>query len=199
MQGEITMSLRTTCLALAAAALVSQTGCCLFGCHECWPCGKDWCGSQCGELYWNEWFSLPPNCCDPCDHCGNFDGPRRNDALYSHGNDYIGYCEQTRGRQAEAVQGRPVMQSAPTPAATPRDPQPYTPGATEELPMDSTTDVQFNEFGQRISYDAPLSERARAQRVRADYAARVAFHEPVDSRGPSRKLGQSPRTRLFSR
>ena len=194
------MSLRSTYLALAAVALFSQSGCCEFNCRECWPCGKDWCGSQCGELFWNEWFSIPPYCCDPCDECGGFAGPRLNDGLYSHGNDYIGYCDRTRGHRPETVQGRPVMQSAPTPASSaPSDPQPYSPGATEELPMDSTTGVQYNEFGQRVSYNAPLGERARERRMQADYAARAAFHEPVDSRGSSRKLGSPPRTRLFSR
>jgi hypothetical protein len=25
------------------------------------------CGGGCGEVYYGEWFSTPPNCCDPCD------------------------------------------------------------------------------------------------------------------------------------
>jgi len=36
--------------------------------------GSEFCGSQCGEVYRNEWFSDPPACCDPCDHCGNYTG-----------------------------------------------------------------------------------------------------------------------------
>jgi hypothetical protein len=28
----------------------------------------------CGEIYWGEWLSDPPDCCDPCDACGNFTG-----------------------------------------------------------------------------------------------------------------------------
>ncbi len=39
----------------------------------CCPCGSG-CGG-CGELYWNEWHSDPPACCDPCDQCGNWVGP----------------------------------------------------------------------------------------------------------------------------
>jgi hypothetical protein len=34
------------------------------------------CGSGCGELYWDEWLSDPPDACDPCDNCGNWIGPQ---------------------------------------------------------------------------------------------------------------------------
>lgn len=34
------------------------------------------CGSGCGEVYWDEWLSDPPDCCDPCDNCGNWIGPQ---------------------------------------------------------------------------------------------------------------------------
>jgi len=33
-----------------------------------------WCGSGCGPIYWSEFHSDPPDCCDPCDRCGNFTG-----------------------------------------------------------------------------------------------------------------------------
>ena len=32
------------------------------------------CGTGCGEVYWGEWTSDPPDCCDPCDSCGNWVG-----------------------------------------------------------------------------------------------------------------------------
>ena len=28
----------------------------------------------CGDIYWGEWISDPPDCCDPCDQCGSFTG-----------------------------------------------------------------------------------------------------------------------------
>ena len=28
----------------------------------------------CGDIYWGEWISDPPDCCDPCDQCGQFTG-----------------------------------------------------------------------------------------------------------------------------
>jgi len=31
-------------------------------------------GRSCGELYWGDWWNDPPDCCDPCDRCGNFTG-----------------------------------------------------------------------------------------------------------------------------
>jgi hypothetical protein len=29
------------------------------------------CGSGCSEVYWGEWLSDPPACCDPCVNLGN--------------------------------------------------------------------------------------------------------------------------------
>lgn len=36
----------------------------------------DGCGScdGCGELYVDPWINHPPDCCDPCDCCGNYNG-----------------------------------------------------------------------------------------------------------------------------
>lgn len=28
----------------------------------------------CSDVYWGEWISDPPDCCDPCDGCGGFTG-----------------------------------------------------------------------------------------------------------------------------
>lgn len=33
------------------------------------------CGSGCGEIYWGEWISDPPDQCDACDQDGNWIGP----------------------------------------------------------------------------------------------------------------------------
>jgi hypothetical protein len=32
------------------------------------------CSGGCGEVYWGEWVSDPPDCCDPCNDCGHFTG-----------------------------------------------------------------------------------------------------------------------------
>jgi hypothetical protein len=157
------MSLRWSYLALIALVLASEAGCCC--CGDCGSGGERWCGSQCGEVFWNEWFSIPPNCCDPCDDCGGFVGPKR-DSTYSDG-------RRTASRQPEPVQGRPV-QAEPDQAepdqAEPLPEQPYTaPGPSDEMPEEPTAGVMHDEFGQAVSYD-----------------------ELVDSPPPSRTLG-SPR------
>ncbi len=32
------------------------------------------CGGGCGEVYYGEWLSTPPDCCDPCDGCNQWVG-----------------------------------------------------------------------------------------------------------------------------
>lgn len=55
------------------------------GPDPCLPCGPltclanlfrvpSWCGDGCGEMYWGDFHGDPPDCCDPCDRCGNFTG-----------------------------------------------------------------------------------------------------------------------------
>src|SRR2546430_8833887 len=77
------MSLRFCYLALVAVTLATEAGCCCC-CDDCWPNGKTWCGPHCGQFWWHEWFSHPPECCDPCDDCGNYCGP-------THSSGYPGY------------------------------------------------------------------------------------------------------------
>jgi len=66
-----------------------DTGCC----NSCTPCGNGCvsgldcllapfamlnrmfvCSGGCGEIYWDEWISDPPDCRDPCDPCANWNG-----------------------------------------------------------------------------------------------------------------------------
>lgn len=34
------------------------------------------CSDGCGDMYWGEWLSHPPDDCDPCNNCGDFVGGR---------------------------------------------------------------------------------------------------------------------------
>lgn len=56
----------------------------ILGCHvgpggygqcgdygQCGGCGQC---DGCGELYIDPWINHPPDCCDPCDSCGNYTG-----------------------------------------------------------------------------------------------------------------------------
>ena len=79
----------STARSLSALALCLgitwMTGCC--GPWACAPsdCGPNACGpvllgdgcgkcDGCGELYVDPWINHPPDCCDPCDTCGNYNG-----------------------------------------------------------------------------------------------------------------------------
>lgn len=67
---------RLLALGLLAAVLGGATGCCgdPLCCLEKSYWRHHWGCSQCGELYWSEWFNDPPECCDPCNNCGDYVG-----------------------------------------------------------------------------------------------------------------------------
>jgi hypothetical protein len=139
-------------------------------------------------------------------------GPRLNDSLYSHGNDYHGWCE-ARGqvahappRPAEAVQGERVEEPPATQEPyTPSGPEPYTlpgpeNGSTGEMPIDSSTGLRYRQATRRVSYEEPRPMNRRPpQRTTLTQSMRAAGGGPVDSPMPSRTLAKPPRTRLFSR
>ncbi|TWT86463.1 hypothetical protein [Neorhodopirellula pilleata] len=71
---------------LSAAMMLLSVGCCgpmwqpggcgsACGTTACGTC-DDGCGNcgGCGELYIDPWINHPPDCCDPCDCCGNYNG-----------------------------------------------------------------------------------------------------------------------------
>ena len=43
---------------------------CIFALFSC----RTWWGGNCGERYWGDFYSDPPDCWDPCDGCGNYTG-----------------------------------------------------------------------------------------------------------------------------
>lgn len=62
-----------------------EGSCGLRGCLRGWrflgrynPLGCLGCGGCDGELYWNEWSNDPPRCCDPCNRCGDWNGPGKS-------------------------------------------------------------------------------------------------------------------------
>ena len=62
--------------------------CTAASCGDCGPCGGGCypgpilrglgslfsCHGGCGEVYYDEWCSDPPDCCDPCNSCGDYTG-----------------------------------------------------------------------------------------------------------------------------
>ena len=103
---EFAMVVRRVMLLLAAVLVCLQTGCASHFCAtgacgavpggvvtECSDCGGGGCGSclgrvkshihaaltcgsGCGDLVWDEWIDNPPDCCDPCNDCGQWTGIR---------------------------------------------------------------------------------------------------------------------------
>lgn len=49
-------------VAIGGAVASASHGGCSSGCEGC------------GERYIDEWINHPPDCCEPCDDCGNHDG-----------------------------------------------------------------------------------------------------------------------------
>lgn len=77
------LSLKKVTLALCSAAVLCLTGCVAPMCGPHGHCGPvafgsscDGCGAcdGCGEMYIDPWINHPPECCDPCDSCGTYNG-----------------------------------------------------------------------------------------------------------------------------
>jgi hypothetical protein len=132
-------------LILVATALV-QSGQCLdwFGCRAPWPCGRTYYGMQCGCLYWHEWFSHKPCCCDPCNQCGDFVGSCN--PYVKNGPYYTRFGEVYRdgsGSNAPGAAGQ--LYNVPAPGMGPAPAQPPAgvienegPTPAEELPGPTT-------------------------------------------------------------
>jgi hypothetical protein len=162
------MSLRNAFLALMAGLLVSQAGCTTF--HSCWPCGDTWCGSQCGQCIWSEWFSLPPTCCDPCNCCGEFTesrnpwvrrgGPplgRQN----GQGGPAMGFDNQTSSYGGDY--GGPM---GPTDEVYSEGPKQMQPTPVEELPpAPPSAGVYQNELGQTVACARPVDSPRTSRRL----------------------------------
>ena len=176
------MSSRLCLLGLAAVVLVAQVGCC----GGCWPCGKNWCGRQCGEVFCHEWFSLPPDCCDPCNNCGSFCGPNnrflRRGVFTKYGGAVGPYYDQGY-TPTETMRPAPANQSAPRPAPTPTEAAPPVSDrfpsedefrTGEELPpIDSSSDVGYDDgYGQRVAYDRQFDSRRPSRTLGRPYPAR---------------------------
>lgn len=69
----LTLTLSSGCVGPMAAGI---GGCGSGSCGT--SCGGSSCGDAgctgCGELYVDPWINHPPQCGDPCDSCGNFNG-----------------------------------------------------------------------------------------------------------------------------
>ncbi len=146
-----------------------------------WPCGRTYYGCQCGCVFWHEWFSHKPCCCEPCNQCGQF--TQSNNPYVVTGPHYTRFGEvysdgsgsNRPGAIGELYNG--PNSSEPTPA----QPTPAAPGVMEDMgpvPGGPTTMM-------------PRSRMTTAQR----YDSGGQF----DSTPSSRTMGRPSRTRLFTR
>jgi hypothetical protein len=60
-----------------------------------------WCGPSCGERYWGDFYSDPPDCSDPCDDSGNYTG---------HGCRSCGGSHRAHARGGYVDDGEPVSE-----------------------------------------------------------------------------------------
>jgi hypothetical protein len=126
----------------ARACNPCATGCRPMTCHDRTFCGplsgifalftrNSWCGGSCGERYWGDFYSDPPDFCDPCDRCGNYTG--RVDGYSGGSGGYGRGCNCSGGSQGMMEQSVPmegkvisqgdrVTRQIPTPAAKARKP-----------------------------------------------------------------------------
>jgi hypothetical protein len=175
------MSARFWFGALAGAWLAIQSGCC----NAPWPCGNTYCGTECGCIYWHEWFSHKPRCCEPCDFCGDFTESSNPYVITGPPYTRFGplYSDGTRGSAPGAA-----GQYYPTPAGPPP--------SGGESPQPGMMD-ESAPSGEELPGPTTSMPRGGYQRVASGY--NMQGYGPVDSPRGSRTLGKPPRTRLFSR
>lgn len=102
-------------------------GCDPCSCGRCWYRGplscvfafftpRFWCGPNCGERYWGDFYSDPPNCQDPCDCHGNFVGHGYRESGYPVDEYHEGGCPHC-GHSANLIQegdARPIPAGSTT-------------------------------------------------------------------------------------
>jgi len=156
-----------------------------------WPCGDTWCGMQCGCLYWHEWFSHKPCCCDPCDCCGDYTCSRNPYVV--NGPQYTRFGEvYSDGSGSNAPGAIGQMYSSPRSGQpTPAQPTPAQPEGM--LDEEGTQSPAPGDMPSREELPGPTTRRP------SGYGRMASQGWPVDSRYPSRTLGGAQRTRLFTR
>ena len=162
------MLLRGCYAVLIGMVLSSSVGCC-WRAKAPWPAGLSWYGPGCECVYWNEWFSHPPTCHDPCDCWGNFVG--RKTAWVRHGGPPMGpppdwpsaYEPEPRTPGEEVAAPAPEKSREPSGATQPEPGMnpalPTEPSTPEDLPpieTEPSASARYNELGQVVGYDEPV-------------------------------------------
>ncbi len=97
----------------------------------------------CGEEYWGDWCSNPPDCCDPCDQCGNYVGPQGPACASGQCAD-PGYAAQPRTTRTVAKAPRRPSATLASQRVVQQQPEPEVLSESDEAiePVSTTTDWQ---------------------------------------------------------
>ncbi len=96
----------------------------------------------CGEEYWGDWCSSPPDCCDPCDQCGNYVGPQGPACAAGQCAD-PGYAAQPRATRTVAkAPRRPAATLASQRVVQQSEPEILSESDEAIEPVSTTTDWQ---------------------------------------------------------
>lgn len=128
------------------------------------------CASGCGDIYIDEWLSDPPDCHDPCDHCGNWIGRGHPNWLPIGWKNWWGYrhqghacgpdcgCGQWQGDES-VYEGEMIYDG---PVATQPQPATRTRSALQPTPAKNTSAVQPRTA--RPYYDRDFTNRQAVYR-----------------------------------
>jgi hypothetical protein len=93
-----------------------------------------WCGPSCGERYWGDFYTDPPDCEDPCDNSGNYSGGgchHCGGSPHGHARNYVDNGESVVQEGELTPQADRVVKPTPNPTLAPRktlkSPQPESP------------------------------------------------------------------------
>lgn len=150
-----------------------QCGTCSGGCEGHTPCQSLkhvlTCGAGCGQIYWGEWLSDPPDQCDPCDNCGSWIGPRccpptfwerLTAGLQGWRCASDGCCDEESEYIAEGRAGEIILDDTviPKPEPSPADQSPHTKGTMPTKP-DRVSPQERDAPQEGVSPPMPMSDR----------------------------------------
>jgi len=137
-------------------------------------------GRSCGELYWGDWWNDPPDCCDPCDRCGNFTGVHVRGCVDGDGG--IAYHHETQPYSSSRCQQcqQPTAVAATAKGRTPpSSPQTAAPSANSPMPASSQVQDTVRHRSRAVtSGNNPTPAMARPPDASGAGASRALRVEP---------------------
>jgi len=143
--------------------------CCEPCCDPCgYPCGpltwlvgvfaRGYCGPGCGGLYWSDFHNEPPDCCDPCDRCGNWTG-----GYYGEWYGRSPQCENCQNGYCASGHSQGVIREA-GPSGL-RHPEGYVAGAGSSQYAPRLLSVTDRAVSPTLAKPAPVQQAAQPRRA----------------------------------